>query len=169
MLLKVIEDLNYVVLQRKKFSYIESIPGVLLPHPSSSVYPFKVDGYGTPEAWHYPPGTIAPPAEFYDHFNQPMTITPSMSSLEALLSKLPSVEPPQASGYCESQSQFLSSQRPVEYIGMEKVAKQEIDEEYRPEHDMGESSSSISAYRRQQHYNHHQDLNVTSGRPNNEF
>ncbi|XVF44050.1 hypothetical protein PTKIN_Ptkin02bG0089400 [Pterospermum kingtungense] len=168
---KVIEDLSYVVLLRKKFSYIESIPGVLLPHPSSSAYPFKVDGYGTPEAWHYPAGTIAPtPAEFYDHFNQPMKITPSMSSLEALLSKLPSVVPPQASGYCESQShsQFLSSQRPVEYMGMEKVAKEEIDEEHRPEQDMGESSSSISAYRRQQHY-HHQDLNVTSGRPNDGF
>ncbi|KAK6242056.1 Transcription factor MYC/MYB N-terminal - like 4 [Theobroma cacao] len=169
---KVIEDLSYVVLLRKKFSYIESIPGVLLPHPSSSAYPFKVDGYGTPEAWHFP-ATIAPPTEFYDHFNQPMKITPSMSSLEALLSKLPSVVPPQSSGYCESQplseSQFLSSQRPVEYIGMEKVAKEEIDEEYRPEQDVGESSSSISAYRRQQHFHHHQDLNVTSGRPNSGF
>ncbi|XP_022726634.1 protein RICE SALT SENSITIVE 3-like [Durio zibethinus] len=167
---KVTEDLSYVVLLRKKFSYIESIPGVLLPHPSSSVYPFKVDAYGTPEAWHYSPaGTIAPPAEFYDHFNQPMKITPSMSSLEALLSKLPSVVPPQASGYCESlpQSQFLSSQRPVQYIGMEKAAKEEIDEEIRPEQDMGESSSSISAYRRQQQYHHHQNLSVTSGRPNN--
>ncbi|XP_022775571.1 protein RICE SALT SENSITIVE 3-like [Durio zibethinus] len=170
---KVIEDLNYVVLLRKKFSYIASIPGVLLPHPSSSPYPFKEDGYGTPEAWHFPAGTLAPLAEFYDHFNQPMKITPSMSSLEALLSKLPSVVPPQASGYCESQplsqSPFLSSQRPVEYIGMEKVAKEEIDEEYRPEQDMGESSSSISAYRRQQYFHHHQDLNVRSGRPNNGF
>ncbi|OMO89905.1 hypothetical protein COLO4_19528 [Corchorus olitorius] len=170
------KDLSYVVLLRKKFSYIESIPGVLLPHPSSSAFPYKVDGYGAPEAWHFPAGTIAPPPEFYDHFNQPMKITPSMSSLEALLSKLPSVVPTQAAaGYCESQqqSQFLtSSQRPVEYMnGMEKVAKEEIDEEYRPEQqDMGESSSSISAYRRQQqHFHHHQDLNVTSGRSNNGF
>ncbi|XP_039017909.1 protein RICE SALT SENSITIVE 3-like [Hibiscus syriacus] len=124
---KVIEDLSYVV-QLRKFSYIESIPGVLLPHPSSSAYPFN----GTLEPWaHFPSGSpIAPPPppEFYDHFNQPMKITPSMSSLEALLSKLPSVVPPQASpGYCESQpvqSQFLSSQRPVEYnIGIEKVEK----------------------------------------------
>ncbi|TYH84604.1 hypothetical protein ES332_D02G207900v1 [Gossypium tomentosum] len=159
---KVIEDLSYVVLLRKKFSYIESIPGVLLSHPSSSAYPFKVDAYGTPEAWaHFPAGTTIappPPPEFYDHFNQPMKITPSMSSLEALLSKLPSVVPPQASsGYCEShpQSQFQSSQRPVEYIGMEKVAKEEIDEEYKPEQDMGESSTSFSAYRRQQQYHQH--------------
>ncbi|XVE92474.1 hypothetical protein REPUB_Repub01dG0100300 [Reevesia pubescens] len=125
------------------------------------------------EAWYFPPGTIAPPPEFYDHFNQPMKITSSMSSLEALLSKLPSVVPPQASGYCEShpqsESQFLSSQRPVEYIEMEKVAKEETDEKNRPEQDMGESSSSISAYHRQQHYHQHQDQNVTSGRPNNGF
>ncbi|GMJ13184.1 hypothetical protein like AT1G60060 [Hibiscus trionum] len=169
---KVIEDLSYVVLLRKKFSYIESIPGVLLPHPSSSAYPFN----GTPEPWGYfPAGSpIAPPPppEFYDHFNQPMKITPSMSSLEALLFKLPSVVPPD----CESQpvqSQFLSSQGPAEYnIGVEKVAKEEIDEEYRPEQDMGESSTSIFAYRRQQHYlqqQQHHDLNVTSGRPKNGF
>nr|GMD37018.1 transcription factor LHW-like [Ipomoea batatas] len=77
---KVIEDLSYVVLLRKKFSYIESIPGVLLPHPSSAAYPMKIDGYAlSPEAWppHFPANII----------------TPSMSSLEALLSKLPSVVP----------------------------------------------------------------------------
>ncbi|KAE8730254.1 hypothetical protein F3Y22_tig00003041pilonHSYRG01219 [Hibiscus syriacus] len=174
---KVIEDLSYVVLLRKKFSYIESIPGVLLPHPSSYAYPLN----GTPEPWtHFPAGMpIAqpPPPEFYDHFNQPMNITPSMSSLEALLSKLPSVVPLQASpGYCESQpvqSQFLSSQRPVEYnIEIEKVAKLEIHEEYRPhEQDMVESSTSVSVYRRQQHYHqhHHNDLNITNCRPNNGF
>ncbi|KAK8655420.1 hypothetical protein V6N13_107996 [Hibiscus sabdariffa] len=170
---KVIEDLSYVVLLRKKFSYIESIPGVLLPHPSSSAYPFN----GSPEPWahNFPAGSPVappPPPEFYDHFNQPMKITPSMSSLEALLFKLPSVVPPQGSpGYCESQpaqSQFLSS-----HIGVEKAAKEEIDEEYRPEQDMGESSTSISAYRRQQHYLQQQqqqhDLNVTSCRPNTGF
>ncbi|KAJ9563808.1 hypothetical protein OSB04_008968 [Centaurea solstitialis] len=48
---KVIEDLSYVVMLRKKLSYIESIPGVLLPHPSSSLYPFKAEGYNTPELW----------------------------------------------------------------------------------------------------------------------
>ncbi|XP_002521032.2 protein RICE SALT SENSITIVE 3 [Ricinus communis] len=174
---KVIEDLSYVVLLRKKFSYIESIPGVLLPHPSSSAFPYKVDGYGTPDSWHYQ-GTIAPPTEYYhDHFNQvPFKITPSMSSLEALLSKLPSVVPPQpGSGYCttesQPQSQYLSTQRPAAFMGMEKVAKEEIDEDYnRTEHDMGETSSSMSAYRRQQFHQHHgQDLNVTttSSRLNN--
>ncbi|KAF5449830.1 hypothetical protein F2P56_030235 [Juglans regia] len=159
----VIEDLSYVVLLRKKFSYIESIPGVLLPHPSSSAFPFKLDGYSTPEAWHFQ-GTLAPPTEFYDQYNQPLKITPSMSSLEALLSKLPSVVPPTA-----PQSQFMSSQRPLGFIGMEKVAKEEIDEEvYRPELEVGESSSSIAAaYRRQQNFHQNQDQNVTSSGPNN--
>ncbi|RVW47275.1 Protein RICE SALT sensitive 3 [Vitis vinifera] len=155
---KVIEDLSYVVLLRKKFGYIESIPGVLLPHPSPSPFPFKVDGYGAPDAWHFQ-GTPAPAPEFYDHFNQPMKITPSMSSLEALLSKLPSVVPVSSqptSGYCESQPQFLSSQRPLELLGMEKVTKEEIDDqEYRHEKDVGESSSSMSAYRHQHHFHHH--------------
>ncbi|KAF2302480.1 hypothetical protein GH714_036524 [Hevea brasiliensis] len=169
---KVIEDLSYVVLLRKKFSYIESIPGVLLPHPSSSAFPYNVNGYGTPEAWHYQ-NTIAPPTEFYDHFSQvPFKITPSMSSLETLLSKLPSVVPPPqpVSGYCtESQPQSESPYLPMEYMGMEKMAKEEIDEDYKGEKDMGESSSSMSAYRRQQFQNQHQDLNVNSSRPNNGY
>ncbi|KAB5537955.1 hypothetical protein DKX38_015488 [Salix brachista] len=166
---KVIEDLSYVVLLRKKFSYIESIPGVLLPHPSSSVYPYKVDGYGTAsDTWHYQGSSIAPPSPTeFDHSNQvPFKIAPSMSSLEALLSKLPSVVPPslpgaayhQAAGYCDLQPHYVSSiQR-----GMEKVAKEEIDEEdARAEHDAGESSSSPSAanYRKQQ-FQQFQDLNV---------
>lgn len=169
---KVVEDLSYVVLLRKKFSYIESIPGVLLPHPSSSAHPYKVDGYGTAsDTWHYQGSNITPqsPTEFYDHYNQvPFKITPSMSSLEALLSKLPSVVPPpqpaaahhQAAGYCDSQSHYVSSiQR-----GMEKVAKEEIDEEYTRadhQHDVGESSSSLSGadYRKQQ-FQQFQDLNV---------
>ena len=110
--LKVIEDLSYVVLLRKKFSYIESIPGVLLPHPSSSAYPYKVEGgggYGALEQWqhfhgisnnhhHHHLSSSPQQAELYDHhaghFNLPLKITPSMSSLEALLSKLPSVVPP---------------------------------------------------------------------------
>lgn len=37
---KVAEDLGYVVTLRRKFGYLESIPGVLLPHPSSAgVFP----------------------------------------------------------------------------------------------------------------------------------
>ncbi|KAF3670853.1 putative auxin-induced protein 5NG4-like [Capsicum annuum] len=183
---KVIEDLSYVVLLRKKFSYIESIPGVLLPHPSSSAYPFKVDGYGaSPDAWHFQTNLTAPvaPAELYEHFNQHqhMKITPSMSSLEALLSKLPSVVPAAdvtAAGmtssipaYCEYQPQYRPN---VEMLGLEKVAKEEYDEDEdnnnnnneektrnnnnnsneKLDHHGGESSSSMSSY--SQHHHHYQ-------------
>uniref|UniRef100_A0A2P2P191 Uncharacterized protein n=1 Tax=Rhizophora mucronata TaxID=61149 RepID=A0A2P2P191_RHIMU len=52
---------------------------------------------------------------------------------------------------------------------MEKVAKEEVNDDYRPEHDVGESSSSILAYRKQR-FQPHQDLNVSgSSRPNNGF
>ncbi|PHT34143.1 hypothetical protein CQW23_25943 [Capsicum baccatum] len=184
---KVIEDLSYVVLLRKKFSYIESIPGVLLPHPSSSAYPFKVDGYGaSPDAWHFQTNLTAPvaPAELYEHFNQHqhMKITPSMSSLEALLSKLPSVVPAAdvtAAGmtssipaYCEYQPQYRPN---VEMLELEKVAKEEYDEDEdnnnnnneektrnnnnnnsneKLDHHGGESSSSMSSY--SQHHHHYQ-------------
>ncbi|PIA40434.1 hypothetical protein AQUCO_02500260v1 [Aquilegia coerulea] len=161
---KVMEDLNYIVLLRKKFHYLESIPGVLLPHPSSSIYPFKTDPPET--SWPFHPNLVPPqPMEFYNHFNQPVKITPSMSSLEALLSKLPSVVPttsPSSSGYCESSQQFLSSQRPLDLMGMGNVAKEEVDDEYG--RDMGESSSSMSMYQQQQHYH----INVNS-RPSNGF
>ncbi|KAK2352336.1 hypothetical protein P8452_42364 [Trifolium repens] len=160
---KVIEDLSYVVLLRKKLSYIESIPGVLLPHPSSSAYPYKLEPYGNipPEQWHNYQGISYAPQQqsdqLYDHFNNmPMKVTPSMSSLEALLSKLPSVVPPQQS------SQQQEEQRALEFMGgMQKVAKEELDEEqeeiYRPEQvDVGESStSSMSRY--QHHHHFHQD------------
>ncbi|KAG2702052.1 hypothetical protein I3760_06G072700 [Carya illinoinensis] len=154
---KVIEDLSYVVSLRKKFSYIESIPGVLLPHPSSFAFPFNVDGYGTPEAWQFQGTALASPTEFYDHqYNQPLKITPSMSSLEALLSKLPSVVPPTTAP--QSHEFISSSQKTLEFIEMEKVAKEEIDEEiYRPELEMGESSSSMAANRRQKHFHQNQD------------
>ncbi|KAK4842660.1 hypothetical protein QYF36_025624 [Acer negundo] len=179
---KVIEDLSYVVLLRKKFSYIESIPGVLLPHPSSSAYPFKVDGdncYGSTavpdQSWHYNQGTTLaqPPPEFYHdhhHFNQPMMkITPSMSSLEALLSKLPSVVPPpphsSTSGYCTSDQLNMSQQQQQQQqqfassTEMEKAAatKEEMGEEYN-QHDHvggGESSSSMSGYAHHNHHHHH--------------
>ncbi|CAL4967079.1 unnamed protein product [Urochloa decumbens] len=103
---KVAEDLSYVVMLRRKFGYLESIPGVLLPHPSSSAFPAAgcaaatAIGGGVPAdaaacaGW--PPGLVPPPMEFYDPYGQAaaaqMHIVPSMSSLEALLSKLPSVD-----------------------------------------------------------------------------
>ncbi|KAJ4887408.1 Serine/threonine-protein kinase WNK (With No Lysine)-related [Raphanus sativus] len=107
---KVVEDLSNVVMLRKKLSYIESIPGVLLPHPSSSGYPFT--NASPSETWHFPgiaPSQLQPEhhqQHFYHsdhnhrflmsnhHQPQEMKIMPSMSSLDALLSKLPSVVPP---------------------------------------------------------------------------
>lgn len=187
---RVIEDLSYVVLLRKKFSYIESIPGVLLPHPSSSAYPLKVDGYGaSADAWHFQANLPAPTsAELYEHFNQHqhMKITPSMSSLEALLSKLPSVVPADGmmggsvpTAYCEYQQQYRPN---VEMLGSGKVAKEEYEDEEEEEnneekignnnnnnskdHNGGESSSSMSSYT--QHY-HHYGLNVSSSMPNNGY
>ncbi|KAL0336176.1 UNVERIFIED_CONTAM: Transcription factor [Sesamum radiatum] len=170
---KVIEDLSYVVLLRKKFSYIESIPGVLLPHPSSSAYPFKMDhAYGgavPPEAWHNFHNNLLPPNDYYDHFaHHPMKITPSMSSLEALLSKLPSVVP--AAAHFEAQNHYLSATRPMELMGEEKVAKEEYEEEDRHENDAGETSGSVAPpppYHHHHHFAYHHDLNVSSSMNNN--
>uniref|UniRef100_A0A0E0L9Q8 Transcription factor MYC/MYB N-terminal domain-containing protein n=1 Tax=Oryza punctata TaxID=4537 RepID=A0A0E0L9Q8_ORYPU len=105
---KVAEDLSYVVALRRKFGYLESIPGVLLPHPSSSAAAFPAGGcvVGPPDAAGWP-GMMAsppvPPELYVDPYGAAaaagagpppsMQIMPSMSSLEALLSKLPSVVP----------------------------------------------------------------------------
>ncbi|PIA62139.1 hypothetical protein AQUCO_00200264v1 [Aquilegia coerulea] len=164
---KVMEDPSFVVLLQKKFSYLESIPGVLLPHPLSSAFPYKVEGYTTPNTWPYHPN-ITPPntTEFYDQYGQPIKITPSMSSLEALLAKLPSVVPttsPSSSGYCESMPQYLSPNRPLEHNG--KLAKEDTDGEYRQDSEAGESSSSMSQY----YHHQHQYLNLTSSRSHKGF
>ncbi|XP_072977537.1 protein RICE SALT SENSITIVE 3-like [Typha angustifolia] len=153
---KVVEDLSYVVLLRKKFSYLESIPGVLLPHPSSSsaagaaAFPVRMEGCSVGPGFAPPP-----PMEFYDHFSSQIRIMPSMSSLEALLSKLPSVSPgPSGSSspvYYEMPVMMSSSQRPSP--GLMGTAKEEIEEEeeeyggeQRGMELGGESSSSMSYY-----------------------
>lgn len=95
---QVAEDLSYVVMLRRKFGYLESIPGVLLPHPSSAAFP-AVAGPAAEAACSWRPGLVVPPPmELYDPYAHQqaaaqMQIVPSMSSLEALLSKLPSVDP----------------------------------------------------------------------------
>ncbi|KVI05617.1 hypothetical protein Ccrd_016038 [Cynara cardunculus var. scolymus] len=174
---KVIEDLSYVVLLRKKFSYIESIPGVLLPHPSSSAYPFKAEGYNTSEAWHFQNGNLSmvPPPEYchrYNYDHQPLNITPSMSSLEALLSKLPSVvpvssSPPPVPPFCEAAppQYVVAGSRPMEFWGVE--AKEEVEEEDVKEG--GECSSSMSSYNNHEHLGYQHDLNVSNCMPNNGY
>ncbi|KAL3501220.1 hypothetical protein ACH5RR_035669 [Cinchona calisaya] len=169
---KVVEDLSYVVLLRKKLSYIESIPGVLLPHPSSSPFPFKIDDYtygAKNEGCHFHGNLIAPQVEYCNHhFNQqaPIKITPSMSSLEALLSKLPSVVVPTSSApmsaFAEAPTHYLSSNKPLEVM-----AKEEFDEN-KQEKDGGESSYSMSAYHKHFGY-HHQDLNVSEAMHNHGY
>ncbi|KAL8518977.1 hypothetical protein ACS0TY_010071 [Phlomoides rotata] len=161
---KVIEDLSYVVLLRKKFSYIESIPGVLLPHPSSAAQPLKMqEAYGSApqdQAWHFQNNFMIPPNhEYYDHFahhQQPMKVTPSMSSLEALLSKLPSVVP----AHFEAQN----GQSSMELMGVEKVAKEEEENEAAGE--TSGASASLPPYHHH-HYSYHHDLNVSSSMNNN--
>ncbi|XP_059590113.1 protein RICE SALT SENSITIVE 3 isoform X5 [Vitis vinifera] len=137
---KVTEDLNYVTILQKKFTHLLSIPGFLLPHPaswSSSSIPSKTNcGSDNIVSNTCPFQAACPPLtamNFYDHANQPMVITPSMSSLEALLSKLPSVEPTPStplSGYHETPPRLISIQKPLE-LDIEVVAM-EINE--RKEH-----------------------------------
>ncbi|KAI3720301.1 hypothetical protein L6452_21216 [Arctium lappa] len=149
---KVIEDLSYVVMLRKKLSYIESIPGVLLPHPSSSLYPELWPSFHGGNGG----GGGGSGGDLSVAYNQPLNITPSMSSLEALLSKLPSVvpvssSPPQAPPFCEA-------------VSPEKEA---VEEEVK---DVGECSSSMSYghHHQQQHFQHH-DVNVSNCMTNNRY
>ncbi|KAJ0679750.1 hypothetical protein HanOQP8_Chr12g0463141 [Helianthus annuus] len=145
---------------RKKLSYIESIPGVLLPHPSSSSYPYKSEGYNMPESWPFHGG--GEPSSLY---NQPMNITPSMSSLEALLSKLPSVVPASSSPieappYCEAaQPHFVA-------VSPQKELVEEEDVEIK---DVGECSSSMSPYGHHHQSFQHHGLNVSSCMTNNRY
>jgi len=193
---KVVEDLSYVVLLRKKFAYIESIPGVLLPHPSSAAFPpCNGGGYGgmPPEMWSgYPGGPMAigPAGQLLDHHqhqygydvlspvqqHQPMVrmITPSMSSLEALLSKLPNVVPgPAHHGPNPTHLGLMGSS-----VAQIRVAKEEMDHHHHHHHhhdddrEGGECcSNSMSSYNHHQqqstfaNYHHHQDLNLAASRP----
>ncbi|KAK1308474.1 hypothetical protein QJS10_CPA09g00496 [Acorus calamus] len=130
---KVTEDLSYVVLLRKKFDYLHSIPGVLLPHPSSSSFPSVT------------------PLGFHDLSSQQVNMTPSPSSLEALLSKLPSVDSlPTMSLQRDYNPMFSAPHRPMDFMmDMGRMAKVEVDEDGFVGHDgdmnsIGESSSTMS-------------------------
>lgn len=131
---KVVEDLSYIVALRKKFAYLESIPGVFLPHPSATGIPMTMPptehwhSYGIPTQAMLP--LPLPQMDVYDHLST-THITPSMSSLEALLSKLPEVGPSTAvaSG---------SSNRYYDQANLQ-IAKEEVDED-------AYGSSSMSYY-----------------------
>ncbi|KAH1053629.1 hypothetical protein AAZX31_08G280000 [Glycine max] len=154
---KVIEDQNYVFLLRKKFSYIESIPGVLLPHPSSfSAYQCcKVEDYGASEQRHFQDNynNVKAPNELYhDQWGHYYSI----NSLEALLFNLPSVESPPP----PTQSHLFPSQRDLEFMGLQnEVAEKKLDDVVHwTELDVGESSNFMSRY-----HHRYQDQNVISG------
>uniref|UniRef100_A0A0E0DZI7 Transcription factor MYC/MYB N-terminal domain-containing protein n=1 Tax=Oryza meridionalis TaxID=40149 RepID=A0A0E0DZI7_9ORYZ len=91
---KVAEDLSYVVALRRKFGYLESIPGVLLPHPSSAAAAFPG---GPPDAAGWPAGMMVsppvPPELYVDPYGAAAAAGAGPPPLEALLSKLPSVVP----------------------------------------------------------------------------
>ncbi|XP_031479031.1 protein RICE SALT SENSITIVE 3-like isoform X1 [Nymphaea colorata] len=152
---KVIEDINYVLLLRKKFSYIGSIPGVLLPHPSSAALPIQNEGcpFVPDNNWPIPaspttPMTISHADQYADyltlvsnlHDHDQLKITPSMTSLEALLSKLPSVEPApsgRVANYGPS-SQYVSAS----LVGK---AKMEEDDDFCPSSELGFGGGSSSS------------------------
>ncbi|GKB70503.1 rice salt sensitive 3-like protein [Tanacetum coccineum] len=127
---KVIEDLSYVVMLRKKLSYMRASRAATTP------------------------------------YNQPLNVTPSMSSLEALLSKLPSVvpvcsSPMAAPPFCETAQPHFVTLSPEK-----EVAEEEEDEEIK---DVGECSSSMSSYgHHHQHFAHH-EMNVSSCMANNRY
>lgn len=90
--MKVEEDPSYILLLRKKFAYLESIPGVLLPHPATPAIPVTPDSMQVQMQ------------ESYDQqmdfwANQQVRIMPN--SLDALLSKLPAVGPTSGDMYGE--------------------------------------------------------------------
>ncbi|KAI4384279.1 hypothetical protein MLD38_002456 [Melastoma candidum] len=188
---KVAEDLSYVVLIRKRFGYIESIPGVLLPHPSSAPFPHYVNPgmcvAPTPDAWHFQHHAgMVPPMNAVDMCEDPfgsqqqqhqpvIKITPSMSSLEALLSKLPAVMPPPPPPQQESPHFLASPENRATTLEL-ITAKQEIEEEYYRQPIasdvlVGESSGSMRGGYHHHHYQHHirEPRNDTSSAENNGY
>ncbi|KAI9174227.1 hypothetical protein LWI28_014216 [Acer negundo] len=134
---KVTQDLSYVIQLQKKFKYLLSIPGFLLPHPSYSRltgFPFSNNSIKIQHPG--PFNHVSSSSRFND---QPvtMTTTPSMISLETLLLKLPAVlvpagvllPPPPLFQFHESPPWFSSSENPHEEVvmGMEQIAKHALD------------------------------------------
>ncbi|KAD7116474.1 hypothetical protein E3N88_03742 [Mikania micrantha] len=137
---------------RKKLSYIESIPGVLLPHPSSSsssLNPYKSAASNMLESWLFQRGgNVGGGGDLQAVYIEPTNITPSMSSLEALLSKLPSVVP--VNSLPAGPSYFEAAQPHYVAVSPEKEGDEENFK------DVGECSSSMSSYgHHHQHFQHH--------------
>lgn len=126
---QVAEDHSYVAQVQNIFSYFHGVPGFLLPHPTSSspIIPFKLHEFNHCSPHYTPPShTVHSSLSTMEHlyntnFNQQLMITSSMSSLEALLSKLPSVvptpSPPLLHLHDYSPLSFLSPHKPLELVG----------------------------------------------------
>ncbi|KAK0587446.1 hypothetical protein LWI29_022914 [Acer saccharum] len=134
---KVTEDLIYVFQLQKKFKYLLSIPGFLLPRPPySTLTCFPLTNNSIKIQHPGPFDHVSSSSRFND---QPvmMTTTPSMSSLETLLLKLPAVlvpagsllSPPPLFQFHESPPWFSSTENPHEEVvmGMEQIAKHALD------------------------------------------
>ncbi|KAJ4811042.1 Serine/threonine-protein kinase WNK (With No Lysine)-like protein [Rhynchospora pubera] len=123
---KVEEDPSFILLLRKKFAYLESIPGVLLPHPASPAFPLTADNMQVQMQGY------AQQMEFCE--NQQLRIMPSINSLDALLSKLPAVGPTSGQVYGEMPVLMAAQKQEME----RSVLKEEI------EVIGGETSSSMN-------------------------
>lgn len=107
------EDLNFVLYMQRKFNFLHSIPGVLVPHPAASRKQESFNAFargsidqflaGAPAKRPPPPqsvitNTMVSSSNSYGYPKAPPPnttfLSPSMSSLQALLSKLPSVTGP---------------------------------------------------------------------------
>jgi hypothetical protein len=109
---KVEEDPSYVLLLRKKFTYLESIPGVLLPHPATPAIPVTPDSMQVQQMQGY-----AQQMDFWA--NQQVRIMPSVNSLDALLSKLPAVGPTSGHMYGEIPVLMAAQKHEMEVNGGE--------------------------------------------------
>ncbi|XP_031495414.1 protein RICE SALT SENSITIVE 3-like [Nymphaea colorata] len=98
---KVLEDSDFISRIRRSLIYLQSIPGVLLPHPPSLSYATgtaPLVSLPIENQLHSYSGIFRNiPSEHTSFAAQDHEILPSMNSLEALLSKLPSVGQPSSS------------------------------------------------------------------------
>lgn len=120
------EDPSYILLLRKKFTYLENIPGVLLPHPASPAIPV------IPDSMQVQIQGYAQQMDFWA--NQQVRMMPSINSLDALLSKLPAVGPTSGHVYSEIPVLMAAQKQDMERA----VLKEEM------ELNGGETSGSVN-------------------------
>jgi hypothetical protein len=110
--MKVEEDPSYILLLRKKFTYLENIPGVLLPHPASPAIPV------IPDSMQVQMQGYAQQMDLWT--NQQARMTPSINSLDALLSKLPAVGPSSGHMYGEIPVLIAAQKQEIERAALKE-------------------------------------------------